>query len=144
MPFKKTELYIHLVWTTWKRSNLIEPEFERRLYRYIASVSQNMGCKILAINGTTDHVHVLVKMPPSISVSEVVHRIKGASSRFVNDEIRPDYYFKWQAKYGAFSVSKRDLPRVTAYIKRQKIHHSAGDVVEEMEYVLDENAETTE
>jgi len=141
MPFKKTELYVHLVWTTWKRSNLIEPKFERRLYRYIASVCQNIGCKILAINGTTDHVHVLISMPPSISVSDVVHRIKGASSRFVNDKIRPDHYFKWQVKYGAFSVSKGDLPRVIAYIKHQKVHHSTGEVIKEMEYVLDESTE---
>ncbi len=107
----------------------------------MVTVSQNIGCKVLAVNGTRDHVHLLVSMPPSISVSDVVHRIKGASSRFVNDKIRPDYYFKWQVKYGAFSVSKRDLPRVIAYIKRQKIHHSTGNVVEEMEYVLDESTE---
>ena len=80
-------------------------------------------------------------MPPSISVSDVVHRIKGASSRFVNDKIRPDHYFKWQVKYGAFSVSKGDLPRVIAYIKHQKVHHSTGEVIKEMEYVLDESTE---
>ena len=140
MPFKNTEIYIHLVWTTWKRNSSIRPEFERRLYRYIVTVSQNLGCKVLAINGTEDHVHVLVSILPSVSISYLVHRIKGASSRFVNDKIKPEgFYFKWQARYGAYSVSKRDLPRIVEYIKQQKRHHSVHSTLDDLEFSLDDS-----
>ena len=126
MRHNKLALYIHLVWSTWDRAPLITPDIERALYREMEQEANRMNCKVLAMGGIEDHVHLLLEMPPTVAVSDVVKQIKGASSLFVNDHLRPDHNFKWQAAYGAFSVSRWDVNQTVGYIESQKEHHSAG------------------
>jgi putative transposase len=54
--------------------------------------------------------------------------VKGASSRFVNTELRPGEFFKWQGSYAAFGVSPRDKKMVINYILNQKQHHAEGTI----------------
>lgn len=126
MRHNKLSLFYHLVWSTWDRAPLITPDIEKILYREIEHEVLLMKCKVLAIGGIEDHVHLLLEMPPTISVSQSVKQIKGASSLFVNDTLRPTHKFKWQASYAAFSVSRWDTETIIGYIGKQKEHHAAG------------------
>ena len=121
-----TRLFAHLVWATWDRLPLIGPEVRPRLYRCIAAEAFRMKCSVTAIGGIEDHVHVLVDLAPTASISDLVKQMKGASSRLVNAEIRPGEFFKWQGSYGAFTVAEPDIRRVRNYIRRQEEHHRAG------------------
>jgi REP element-mobilizing transposase RayT len=58
----KLALFLHLVWATWDRLPLIDPALERRLHRMMASLAQDQGCKVLALNGMPDHVHIVVSL----------------------------------------------------------------------------------
>ena len=138
MRRNKLALYIHLVWATWDRQPLIAAELERRLHRNIESQARELGCVVLGLNGTEDHVHLLVSLPTTISIAELVKQVKGVSSRFVNDVLRPEAYFKWQGSYGAFTVSPGDLDRLVNYIQRQKEHHQTGQLVVEWEQTFEE------
>jgi len=129
----KLALYLHLVWTTWDRLPVITPEIERRVHRNIESESGKLGCKVLALNGTEDHVHLFVSFPTTITIADLVKQIKGVSSHFVNETIQPTFQFKWQGGYGAFTVSRWDTERIITYIKRQKEHHRTGGLVQEFE-----------
>jgi REP element-mobilizing transposase RayT len=80
-------LYIHLVWTTWDRLPLITTAIERPAHRSIAQEIVRCGCKVLALNGTEDHVHLLVAFSSTTDVATVVKYAKGVSSRFVNDAL---------------------------------------------------------
>ena len=133
MRQNKLASYLHLVWATWNRLPLITPEIERRLHRHIESEAQTQGCVVLAINGTQDHIHLLVSFPTTISIANLVRQIKGVSSHFVNETLRPTTQFKWQGNYGAFTVSRWDVDKITEYIKRQKKHHTGGELVQEFE-----------
>jgi len=133
MRANKIELYVHLVWATWDRLPLISPDMERALFRCIADVAQSLGCRVLAINGMPDHVHVLLRIPSTLPVSKLVQQLKGVSSHFVNDQLQLDYHFKWMGFYGAFSVSRWDVPRIMAYIAKQKEHHNMNDLMDELE-----------
>ena len=101
MRRNKLALYVHLVWATWDKLPLITPEIERRLYRNIESEAQGQRCAVLALNGTDDHVHLLMSIPATISIADLVKQVKGVSSHFVNDELHPARDFKWQGSYGA-------------------------------------------
>ncbi len=138
MRRNKLALYLHLNWATWDRMPLITSDIERRLYRNIESEVQKMGCAVLALNGTLDHTHLLVKYPATITIADLVKQAKGVSSHFVNEELRPDGSFKWQGNYGAFTVSRWDLDKIIHYIKRQKEHHDSGDLVAEWEESFEE------
>ncbi len=131
-------LYIHLVWATWDRLPLITPGIERPLHRVIASEAQKMGCVLLALNSVPDHLHILVRMPSTLTVAELVKQLKGVSSRFVNEALKPAQHFKWQGFYGAFSVSRWDVERIVGYVQRQKEHHQIGTLVPELESVSEE------
>jgi putative transposase len=123
-PF--TRLYVHLVWATWDRLPLITPEVQPAVYRCIQAEATRLGCRVGAIGGIEDHVHVLVRHPPAVSISEMVKQTKGVSSRLMQQEVRLGDFFKWQGSYGAFSISERDIAMVRRYIHRQEEHHRSG------------------
>jgi putative transposase len=127
-PF--TQLYLHLVWSTWDRLPLITTGMEARLYAAMAAKCRELGCEPLAIGGIDEHVHLLVRLSTTVSVAMLVKEVKGASSHLVTHEITPGDAFKWQGAYRAFTLRKDDVPVVRAYIERQRAHHAAGDVVE--------------
>jgi putative transposase len=138
MRRNKLALYVHLVWATWDRLPLIKPQIERRLLRNIEGEAQGLDCTVLAINCTEDHVHVLLAIPTTVAIADLVKQMKGVSSHFVNDEFDLEYQFKWQGSYGAFTVSRWDVDRIKQYVKQQKEHHAAGELMLEFEEVFEE------
>jgi REP element-mobilizing transposase RayT len=126
----KAEVCIHLVWATAGRQDLITPEIERAVHRCLAAQAAGLGCEVLALGGTTNHVHLLVKLPTQVPVAALAHQVKGASSHLVRSELEGQRAFRWQVGYGAFSVSQSDVPAVKAYIRDQKSHHQAGEAQE--------------
>ncbi len=130
-PF--TELYLHLVWATWDRLPLIEEAIEGRLYACIAEQCRSLKCDVIAIGGIEDHIHLLIRLHPTVAIAKLVKQTKGSSSHLVTHEIKPGEFFKWQGAYGAFTLRKRDVPIVKAYIELQKQHHASGHIQEEWE-----------
>ena len=128
MRQNKLRLYVHLVWATWDRVPLITDAIERELFRYISGVCAKQQCEVLAINGMPDHVHLLITLPPTLRLSDLVEQIKGGSSRYVTEQLKQGGWFKWQGNYGAFSVSPRDKALIIAYITNQKQHHAEGSL----------------
>lgn len=138
MRRNKLRLYLHLVWGTWDRLPLITPEIERRLYRCIEKEANDKGCQVLALNGVADHVHLVVTFPATVTIADLVKQVKGVSSYFVNEALRPPTKFKWQGYYGAFTVSRWDVDKIVWYVKRQKEHHASGDLRPKLEEMFEE------
>jgi REP element-mobilizing transposase RayT len=138
MKRNKLALYLHLVWATWDRAPWVTPDIERRLHRNIADQARVMGCTILALNGVPDHIHLVVSLPATVAIANLVKQVKGVSSHFAGQELGLGPGFKWQGVYGAFTVSRWDLDRVVAYVKRQKEHHASNELVPEWEQVAEE------
>ena len=123
MPFWRN--YVHIVWTTKERQPLIQRSIEPLLFAQMVKKAAEMGCYVYAIDGTEDHIHLVLAIPPKYGVSEVVKMLKGASSHFVNQVLRPtEFHFEWQRGYGCFSLGHSQLPRAVAYVESQKEHHA--------------------
>lgn len=137
MPQSCVVIYIHLVWATWDRLPLIEPELEPDLYACIAKRSQALKSPCVEIGGTEDHVHALVRLHSTICVAELVKDLKGGSSHFVKHLLVPGQGFQWQGTYGAFSVGPDQVDRVRSYIRNQKAHHAHDGVVPDWERCLE-------
>jgi putative transposase len=118
-----TELYLHLVWSTWDRLPLISASLEPRIYAEIAVKTRELGCEPLSIGGIADHVHLLVRLNTTTTVATLAKEVKGASSHLVTHVLSPTDFFKWQGAYRAFTIRKSEVPVVKAYIERQKQHH---------------------
>ena len=91
-------------------------------------IAHNCNSDILAIGGTSNHVHVLIAVPPKLNLADVVRDLKANSSRHMNGNIRG---FSWQDGYGAISVSPSLKEVVTNYITHQREHHSKRTFDEE-------------
>jgi putative transposase len=128
-----TEIYLHLVWATWDRFPLITPDLKPKLYANLAHQAAELGADVIAIGGTADHVHLLIRFPATISVSDFAARVKGASSYFVTHLLASDDPFKWQGGYGAFSLWRRGLATVREYVLNQEEHHRGGTLVRALE-----------
>src|SRR4051812_7117209 len=92
-------VYLHFVWETRDRLPLLTEEIERDVYRYIADICRDDRCAVLAVGGMPDHVHLLVAMGSTISPDELMQHVKGGSSRFVSEKLRPGNWFAWQDNY---------------------------------------------
>ena len=128
-----TQLYLHCVWATWDRMPLITPDVETQLYAVLAGKCRELGCTPLAIGGISDHIHMLVRYLPTITIARLIGQIKGSSSHAMTHAILPGIFFQWQGAYGAFTLSKRSVPQVRAYILNQKIHHAGQTTIMELE-----------
>lgn len=118
-----TNLTIHIIFSTKNRVPSIDPEIKQPLLAYLGGIiKQNKAIPII-INGTSDHIHMLVEIPPNLSVSELVRIAKTNSSRWLHETWQSAQKFAWQSGFGAFSVSKSAIETVINYIKNQEIHH---------------------
>ncbi|HEY0016816.1 MAG TPA: IS200/IS605 family transposase [Longimicrobium sp.] len=126
-----TRLYVHLVWATWDRLPLITPEIRERLYAVMQHQASRLRAEVIAIGGIEDHVHVLLRFGPTVTIADLVGRMKGASSYLAEQVL--GHTFKWQGAYGAYSVSRSGVDRVRAYILNQEAHHREGTTHPELE-----------
>ena len=115
-----SRIYIHLIWSTWDRFDLIDEKMEPFLYSYISKKCRQQKGILLQIGGTSNHIHLLVKLLPVINIVQFVKIIKGSSSHYISQIIRPDSFFKWQGGYAAISVSPGHLSKISTYIATQK------------------------
>ncbi|HDN04543.1 MAG TPA: IS200/IS605 family transposase [Chloroflexi bacterium] len=129
------QLYYHLVWSTYRRHELINVEMEQDLKRLIQDKIIEHKSELLSFGCTTDHVHLLVRLHLAVCVSGIVGEIKGYSSYVLANRIYPDSGFRWQGGFGALSVSEKDLPRLAQYIKNQKDHHCQNDIDQKWEKI---------
>ena len=122
MPHTHTNLLTHVVFGTKDRMPLIPVELKHQLHAYMGGIVREIGGKAYIVNGTTDHVHLLISLPPALALSDVVRVLKANSSRWMRSEKQAGK-FGWQPGYGAFSVSQSNVKAVAAYIDRQEEHH---------------------
>jgi putative transposase len=129
-----TNLLYHIVYATKERAPLITEMLRPRLHEYLGGTVRGLGAVALEINGTNDHVHILAKLRPTISVSEFLSKLKSASSGWAKRQTAGR--FGWQARFGAFTVSESQLERVRKYIRNQEEYHRKHSFEEEFRALL--------
>jgi REP element-mobilizing transposase RayT len=111
---------LHLVFSTKDRRKLLTKEFQPRLWAYTAGICKHDGLFVHAVGGMDDHIHLLVRIPPVLSVAKAVGAIKSNSSRWAHEQFEK---LAWQQGYAAFSVSESNVPAVIRYVQTQEAHH---------------------
>jgi len=126
VPRSRIHICFHCVWATRNREPFLQGNTERRAYRVIQAEARQFGCLVLALGGIADHVHLVVQLPPALSVATLIKQVKGASSRIINQSAELTEALYWQEGYNADSVCRSHLSPVIAYVQNQKRHHAAG------------------
>jgi len=138
-PGTFTQMYVQLIFAVQKRENILFKSFRPRIYEYISGIIRDLNHKSIIVNGTSDHIHILYGLNPSVSVSDTVHDIKRGSSIFINDNRLVPGRFSWQDGYGAFTYSRSHIESVYRYIENQEAHHTRKSFREEYISFLEEN-----
>jgi REP element-mobilizing transposase RayT len=128
--------YHHCVFSTKERRPLITPALAQRLWPFLGGIARQNKMKAIEIGGVEDHVHILLSVPPTLSIAKAMQLIKGGSSKWVHETFPEHGLFGWQEKYGAFSVSESRVPSVVDYIKSQPEHHKRVTFQEEFVALL--------
>lgn len=121
------------MFSTKGRVPCITSEIEASLHAYMGGILRELGCAPLIINGTSDHVHLLVRFPSKLSVSDMMRHVKSRSTKWMQETMSVMRDFAWQEGYGGFTVSQSMVETVRAYIMRQKDHHRTQDF--KIEYI---------
>lgn len=119
-----TQIYIQVVFAVRGRLSLIRNEYKEEVHKYITGIIRNDGHKLIAINGMSDHLHILLGLKPDMALSDLVRDIKSNSSNFINERRLAQGKFGWQEGYGAFSYGHSQLDTIIRYIQNQEQHHS--------------------
>lgn len=131
-----TSCLMHLVWATKERRPMITEQVQARLWPYIGGIARENEMRALIVGGVADHVHALVSIPSTLSVSKCVQLLKGNSSKWLHETFADQRGFEWQEGYGAFSIGISGVPATTSYIASQPEHHRKLSFREEVESFL--------
>jgi REP element-mobilizing transposase RayT len=72
-----------MVFSTKNRADLIAPEIENDLFRYIHGIVENDGSKLIIANGTANHIHLLISLGKKVDIPELVGDIKRDSTSWI-------------------------------------------------------------
>ena len=117
---------------------MLTEDIERAVYRCIEGEANRLKCRVLAIGGMPDHVHLAVKLPATVEYARLMNQIKGVSSHFVHDRLPGHEGFKWQSGYGAYSIDPGGLDVVISYIRNQRDHHAGSGLRPDLEQTDEE------
>jgi putative transposase len=127
------KLFYHYIWATRDRLPLITPVVEPIVFNHLNAKCIEHGYKLHALNGTTDHIHLLIELKPTQLVADVAKNLKGSSAHFINKESTlPDTLY-WQDGYGVVTLRQGEVSSVVAYIQYQKEHHRMGKLSDVLE-----------
>ncbi|MFT5999907.1 MAG: putative transposase [Neolewinella sp.] len=127
MPQSFDRIIVHTIFGTKYRQPFIDEEIEPELHNILSAELQKHGCKVIIINGTKDHVHLLHSIPRTKTIAQIVQSAKSVSSAWIKKK-GPQYeWFEWQDGYAVFSADYRHLSGIEKYIRRQKDHHNEAE-----------------
>lgn len=132
-----SQIYLHIIFSVKDRERLIKSSYKTELYKYIAQTITNKGQKLIVINGTDDHIHLVISINPDLSCSELVKSIKISSSKWINEKKFLRTKFHWQEGYGVFSYSKSQMSSLIKYVNNQEEHHKRKSFRDEYIELLD-------
>jgi putative transposase len=127
---------VHVVFATAERRPAIRDEMQERLHAYLGGIARENGIPVLAIGGALDHVHLLISLPRTISVSKAVQLLKAGSSKWIHENFPGSRSFAWQEGYAAFSVGISQKAMTVRYMKGQVERHKRIGFADELKGFL--------
>jgi putative transposase len=130
-------ILLHLIFSTRQRRPLIREDFRNDLFAYLGGMVRELHGTALIVNGSADHVHMLLRVRPAHSAAQIARVVKTNSSRWVREKWSSE--FAWQTGYGVFSVSESNAAAISKYIAGQQEHHRRQSFQEEFLAFLKKN-----
>jgi REP element-mobilizing transposase RayT len=131
MPQSLSKVYVHIIFSTKNRQNLIDVKIEKSLYEYLGGICKGLECNPVRIGGHKNHVHILCLLSRKVSQMKLLEEIKKQSSKWIKTKGQAYSNFYWQDGYGIFSINPTEIDKVIKYIQLQREHHKYKSFQEE-------------
>jgi putative transposase len=116
-------LNYHFVWIVRRRRKILTGELEARLKELIQDVAPKIDCEILAVETDQDHVHLFLSCPPTLAPSQIIQRIKGATSHVLREEfpwLKQKLPSLWTRSYFVSTAGSVSGDTIKRYIESQR------------------------
>jgi len=132
-----SEINLHIVWHTKNSLPLLTPTVEPATHHVLRKrIVDAPEVFVHEIGGTETHVHLAVTIPPTLTISEWIGKLKGGASYDVNQQMgKRQKVLQWQAGYGVVSFGTGDLEWVRSYVRNQRDHHGRRGVQDRLERI---------
>jgi REP element-mobilizing transposase RayT len=138
MAHTLTNLLFHVIFGTKGREPSIDADVRGSLHAYAGGIVRELNGIAIVVGGTADHLHALIKIPPTLAISDAMRLMKTNSSKWMHED-KSRAKFGWQSGYAAFTVSQSGVRTVRAYIEQQEEHHRKRTFAEEYIEFLEKN-----
>jgi putative transposase len=125
---------VHMIFSTHNREGMIAEEVQPKLWAYIAGIGRKIGMVVFEVGGVADHSHLLIDVPPTLTLSAAAQKLKANSSRWMHEQGMKR--FEWQRGFSGFSVSASATDEVRKYIQTQPEHHAKHTFDDELKSLL--------
>jgi len=133
-----SKIFLHVVFRVKYPYLKLESRVRIKVYKYISGIISNHGHKPIKINGTEDHIHILIGLKPNVNISQFIKEIKRCSTNYINENQLIKYKFRWQVGFGVFSYTHYHLEQICNYINNQEKHHKNVSTKDEFKKLLDD------
>jgi putative transposase len=140
MPQSLSAVLLHVIFSTKNREPWLDRDLRPRMHAYLAPICRDLGTELVHAGGVSDHVHIVMTLPRTVSQAEMIEQIKKTSSKWIKALDRRFCGFFWQRGYAAFSVSPSQLKAVLKYVEGQEEHHRTRTFQEEYRELLRKHA----
>ena len=131
-----TKILIHATFSTKDRVPLIPASIEPDLFAYVGGICRRLESPLLAMGSVADHVHMLVSLGKTITLSDLMLNVKRDSSKWIKEQDAALGVFGWQDGYFGFSIGESGVSALRTYIAKQKEHHKTIDFKDEVRTLL--------
>ena len=133
-----TNIMVHIVWITKYRYPVLKGDIKKRCHKLVIQICDSMDIRIIGGVVSKDHVHLHIEYPPKLSISEIVRRLKGRTSKKIQLEfplLKKKYWGKhlWSIGYGAWSTGNITKEILAEYLKHHGSRPNEGNTNLEME-----------
>lgn len=133
-----SRLSVHLVWATKYRYSVLQGDIQIRCRTLLIQICEAEDIEILKGVVSKDHVHMHISYRPSLSISIIVKKLKGRSSRKLQQEfpeLKKRYWGRhfWAIGYGCWSTGNITTEMVDEYLE----HHRRGDDISNSNFIID-------
>ncbi len=118
-----SKVYVHIIFSTKNRQNLIDDRIENLLYEYLGGICKGLECNPVKVGGHKNHVHLLCLLSRKVAQMKLLEEIKKQSSKWIKTKDQAYSNFYWQDGYGIFSINPSETDKVIDYIQLQQEHH---------------------
>ena len=136
MPKTFSAAFLHIAFSTKGRAASLSDAIQPELFAYLIGIARRRDVVPVCVGGWFDHVHLLVRVPPRIAVSNLVRDLKCNSSAWIHRRWPGYGRFAWQDGFASFSVSPGRVEAVRRYIENQRAHHSGRSFESELEELV--------